>query len=326
MLRYRAGFPSTSRRTDMSANSHSSEVLVGVLVEVSAEIVNIGDELLSGDVVNTNATFLADRCRRLGLVIERIHVVRDRVEEIATCIREVAARSRIGLVSGGLGPTTDDCTSDALAVAAGLPLLADPGALTRLQDKWKRFGRPMPEANRKQADFPSGAEILSNPVGTAEGFRLLVGESQFFVMPGVPLELRKMMVEQVEPRLRESFALQPIPRRTYRVLGLGESSLAERLEPVFSRARRRSSGLAAMFVHYRASTPEVQVILEATADSEGNRATAEELEGLDEEIVSAAGPALFGLGSASLAARLIRALANHGLRLSTAESCTAGGV
>ncbi len=289
-----------------------------------AEALCIGDELLSGDTVNGNAAFLGTRARSLGVPLVRVATVRDRVEEIVEAVRAAADRCDVLFVSGGLGPTTDDLTTEALAAAAGVPLERDEAALQRLADKFRRFARAMPEANHKQADFPRGAEVLANPIGTAEGFALGLGRATAFVMPGVPRELQRMTIEQVEPRVRARFGLAPVRRRMYRVLGLGESALAEKVEPIVASARARSVGLAAMFLHYRAAMPEVTVVLEATADAHGNAASDEELLGFDAALFDALAPGLYGVGEADLATRLIDALRRAGLRIAFAESCTGG--
>jgi nicotinamide-nucleotide amidase len=289
-----------------------------------AEVLSIGDELLAGDTINTNAAFLGARARAVGIEVRNVVVLRDRLDEIVAATRAAVARSAVVLVSGGLGPTTDDLTTEAIAQAAGCGLIRDAAAVARLVEKFQRFGRPMPEANLKQADRPDRGEWLPNPIGSAEGVVVEIDGALVFVMPGVPREMKKMMLEQVEPRLRARHGLQPLRRRMYRTLGMGESALAERIEPVIARARTRSPGLAAMFLHYRASTPEVFVVLEALHDAAGNAATAEELAGLDAELGEALAPALYGIGEADLATRIVAAATRAGRRIAFAESCTAG--
>ncbi|HET6582026.1 MAG TPA: molybdopterin-binding protein, partial [Nannocystaceae bacterium] len=161
----------------------------------------IGDELLAGDTVNGNAAFLGTRARALGMPLVRVVTVRDRVDEIVEAARAAAARCDVLFTSGGLGPTTDDLTTAALAAAAGVPLVRDEAALARLAEKFRRFARSMPEANHKQADFPQGADVLANPIGTAEGFAMQLGRAgartcRVFVMPGVPRELRRMTIDE----------------------------------------------------------------------------------------------------------------------------------
>lgn len=158
-----------------------------------AWLLTVGDELLAGDIVDGNKARLATTARALGLEVRRAISVRDRMDEIVAALREAAAQAHVCLVSGGLGPTTDDLTTAAVAEAAGRPLRRDPDAVLRLEEKFRRFGvATMPPANLKQADFPEGAEILPNPIGSAEGLRCeLPGANacQVFVMPGVPHEL-----------------------------------------------------------------------------------------------------------------------------------------
>ena len=293
---------------------------------VAVRFVTVGDELLSGDTVDTNSAFMGERCRELGLDTICAVSVRDRIHEIAAAVRDAAQAAQVCLVSGGLGPTADDVTAAAVALASGRPLQRQATILADIEAKFRAFGRPMAAMNCKQADLPEGATWLPNPVGSAPGFLVEVGECQVFVMPGVPWELRKMMREQVEPRLRERWPLAPWPRRMYRLLGRGESSIATDVEAVVDRARARSAGLAALTIHYRANFPEVRVVLEATRSAQGHGASAEELASFDQELISVLGPALYGLGEADLAPRVIRAATNAGLHLTTAESCTAGGV
>jgi nicotinamide-nucleotide amidase len=296
-------------------------------------LLTVGDELLAGDIVDGNKARLAASARALGLEVRRAVSVRDRIDEIVASLREAAAHAHVCLVSGGLGPTTDDLTTAAVAEAAGRPLRRDPDAVLRLEEKFRRYGAPMPAANLKQADFPEGAEILPNPIGSAEGLRCELpggdgsGRScQVFVMPGVPHELERMLAEQVVPRVRERFSLRPVPRRVYRMIGLGESAIAARVEPLVDRARERSPGLAAVYVHYRAHMPQVSVALEATPGPDGTQATMEELASLDAEMIEALGPAIYGIGEADLPARIVTALTAAGLRFATAESCTGGGL
>ncbi len=296
---------------------------------VRAHLLMIGDELLAGDVVDKNKAFLGQRCRALGIEVVRAATVRDREDEIVAAMRE-GADLDICLVSGGLGPTTDDLTAAAAAKAAGVTLVRQPELAARLEAFFASRGRALIEANLKQADLPEGATVLDNPIGTAAGFAIHVGRSWLFSMPGVPRELHLMMREQVEPRVRERFELRAIPRRVYRLLGRGESAVQESITGVLEQARTRSPGLANMFVHYRARSPEVQVILEATPGPDGVAATAAELAELDGPLCEAMAPALYAVapddGPAELAQLLVEKLIARGLTVATAESCTGGGV
>ncbi|MBK6921150.1 MAG: CinA family nicotinamide mononucleotide deamidase-related protein [Deltaproteobacteria bacterium] len=288
------------------------------------EVLSIGDELLSGDTVNTNATFLGARARELGLLLTRVEVVRDRHEEIVTAVRGAVARADVLWTSGGLGPTTDDLTTAAIADAAGCPVVRDEAAVARLREKFRRFAREMPVANLKQADRPERAQWLDNPIGSAEGFCIEIGRCMVFVMPGVPRELHRMQREEVEPRVRARLSLRPIARRMYRAIGLGESAIAERVEPIVAAARARSEALRGVFVHYRAAMPEVLVILEGTPDAQGHGASIDDLASLDGEMIEALRPAIHGVGEADLATRIVAAARDAALRIAFAESCTGG--
>jgi nicotinamide-nucleotide amidase len=288
-------------------------------------IVTIGDELLSGDTVDTNLAFLASRARSLGLEMGRAVTVRDREAEIADAVRCAAENAEVCLVCGGLGPTSDDVTTAALAHAAGVELELDDAELAVIGRKFERMGRRMAAVNTKQARRPVGARWLPNSLGSASGFELEMGRCAVFVMPGVPRELERMMTAEVEPVLRHRFALRERPRRIYRTLGMGESDLATRLQGPLDRARGWSAGLSAVFVHYRPAMPEVTVVVEAVPDERGRAATPAELAELDDTLREALRPALYGIGGASLPRRLVAALTRAGLRLGLAESCTGGG-
>src|SRR5690606_11165186 len=144
--------------------------------------------------------------------------------------------------------------------------------------------------------------------GTAPGFAVgLPGGCYVACMPGVPREMRKMMAEQIEPRLRQRFALPDIPRRIYRLIGRGESAIAVAIEPIVAAARARSPGLAAVYLHYRAATPQVLLILEALVGDGGARASEDELRSFDAPFQAALGEALYGIGEADLEARVLAA-------------------
>ena len=304
------------------------------MASVRAHLLTIGDELLSGDIVDRNKAWLGKRCRALGIEVVRATTVRDRLDEVVAAMRAAADDAQVCLVSGGLGPTTDDLTVESAAAAAGVGLVRHQDLADRLEGFFASRGRELVEANLKQADLPVGAEVLDNPIGTAAGFALdLDGREdpcRLFSMPGVPREMQLMMSEQIEPRLREQFSLRPVPRRVYRSLGRGESTVQQFVAPILEAARARSPGLANMFVHYRARYPEVQLILEATPGPDGHQATAEELASLDAPLAEAWGPALYAVGPdegpAELDELLVKALIERGLTIASAESCTGGGI
>lgn len=298
------------------------------MAQATVHILTIGDELLAGDIVDRNSAHMARWCRSRGLVVKRSVSVRDRQPEIVAALHEAARDGDICLVSGGLGPTTDDLTAESVAAAAGVGLRRDPEIVRRLEAFFESRGRRIVEANRKQADFPEGAEVLDNPVGTAPGFAVELREpSALWVacMPGVPHEMHRMLAEQVEPRVRERFSVLEVPRRIYRALGSGESAVQEKIRVAVDEARGRSAGLANVLLHYRAHMPEVLLNFEALAGEDGSpAATHDELGSLDAGLREALGRALYGIGEAPLQVRVVRALIDNGRTLATAESCTAG--
>jgi nicotinamide-nucleotide amidase len=299
----------------------------------AAQILTIGDELLSGDTVNSNLAFLGERCRQLGISVLRAVSVRDRVDEIVAALTDAAGWADLCLVSGGLGPTSDDLTAEAVARACGVPLERNAEAEAAIAAMYVKFNRPMPEINKKQADLPAGADMLVNPIGTAPGFAVRLpasaesgGRCYVACMPGVPREMKRMMLEQIEPRLVREQALTPTHRRIYRAIGRGESAIAVDIEPIVAEARGRSAGLANLYLHYRAAAPQVLIIAEGTPGPDGARATTAELAGLDAAFEQALQPALYGLGEADLPERVVAALRRAGKTVATAESCTGGRV
>lgn len=206
-----------------------------------AWILTIGDELLRGEIVDSNKSFLSERLLSLEIEVTRHVSVPDRPEFIEEVLRESAQRAEVVVVSGGLGPTRDDLTTEVAARTFGRILVRNSDALESIREFFASLGRTMAENNEKQADFPEGADILPNPVGTAPGFMLEVepipdGESSLlFFLPGVPRELYRMMEEQVLPRIvkhRAARGERPRAVRSalLRTFGVGESNLDRSLD------------------------------------------------------------------------------------------------
>jgi len=206
---------------------------------VNAEVLTIGDELLRGEITDSNKSFLSQRLLTLDIET-RWHVTcADDRADMTETFRHAAARSDVVLVSGGLGPTRDDLTMEVLAATFGRKLVLHQESLDALRAFFARFGREMAAINEKQAWFPDGAEVLDNPIGTAPGAMLEVpradGKSSafFFCMPGVPRELYKMMDEQVLPRIASRLRVTSWARATLlRTFGPGESTLDEMLRDI----------------------------------------------------------------------------------------------
>ena len=219
---------------------------------VEAEILSQGDEVITGQTVDSNAAWLAEQLTGLGIRVVRHSSVGDDVVVIAALIAEAAARSPLVLCTGGLGPTADDLTAEAVAIAAGVPLCFDAQAMAQIERLYRRFGKTMAVTNRKQAMLPQGCQRLDNRWGTAPGFALQLGDAWLAFLPGVPREMRKMFTARVLPTLSQRFLLTPGHLITLRTVGVGES----RLQQLLSGWRHDEVELG-----YRARAPEVQVKL-----------------------------------------------------------------
>jgi len=188
------------------------------------EIICTGDEVLTGKTVNTNFSHMSQKLEDVGLAVRWGTTVGDDREALIEALRLAGARADAVIVNGGLGPTVDDLSQEMAARAADVDLVLDESWLGRMEDFFRRRGRVMPPNNRKQAMLPSTAERLDNPVGTACGFALDIGKARFFFTPGVPREMRRMLEEQVIPRLLARGGLQPVIRlKRFHSYGLGES-------------------------------------------------------------------------------------------------------
>jgi len=188
------------------------------------EIICTGDEVLTGKIVNSNFSYMAQKLEDVGLAVRWGTTVGDDRETLLHAFRQAAERAEAVIVNGGLGPTVDDLSQEIAAQAAGVECVLSEEWLARMESFFQRRSRVMPPNNRKQAMLPSTAEILDNPIGTACGFALDIGRARFFFTPGVPRELKRMLEEQVIPRLLAKSGLQPtIHLKRFHSYGLGES-------------------------------------------------------------------------------------------------------
>ena len=195
-------------------------------------LVAIGDELLLGRIANTGGAELARDLRATGFDIRTIEVVADRPEMILACVTRVAADSDAVIVTGGLGPTPDDCTREALAEAAGVSLVTDPMLLERVVRQTRGLA---PDANQKQAAVPQGATCFVNPVGIAAAFRIDVAGTPVYALPGVPVEMRALMRESILPDLTLRFSVSPPETASVALFGIAEAVLVEELGDLLHR-------------------------------------------------------------------------------------------
>jgi nicotinamide-nucleotide amidase len=197
------------------------------------EIICTGDEVLTGKIVNTNFSYMAQKLEDFGLSVTSGTIVGDDREELLAAFRLSGDRADAVIVNGGLGPTVDDLSQEIAARAAGVELVLNEDWLQRMEDFFRRRNRVMSENNRKQAMLPSTAEILDNPIGTACGFALDIGKARFFFTPGVPRELHRMLEEQIIPRLlARSGVPTAIHLKRFHTYGLGESHVDQLLTGV----------------------------------------------------------------------------------------------
>jgi len=283
---------------------------------MTAAVLSIGTELTRGELVNTNATWLSEELSKLGFEVVEHATIDDDFTRIVTVIRRFSEQHRVVVATGGLGPTTDDLTTAAAAEAAGVGLWRDERVVEGIRRKFEAFGRVMPESNAKQGDFPDGARVLANPIGTAPGFAMELGTARFFFVPGVPREMKHIFSESIVPAIAGL-----AERRTHqihlRTFGMTESGVAQALGAL----EQKHAGLT---LGYRASFPEIEVKVHVRADSAGvAEATAESIA---EEVRELLGAAVFGGRDDSFPAVVGRVLRDKGKTLAVAESCTGGRV
>lgn len=281
------------------------------------EALTIGNELLSGDLADTNTRRFGALLRGMGLVLRRGETVPDTLAVIVEVMRQVGARADVVLVSGGLGPTEDDLTLEAAAAAAGVELVEHAETVARLREKFGSRGYALTPNNLRQARVPAGAEVFDNPVGTAPHVQCVIGRARFFFFPGVPRELERLCEDHLRPWLAAKAGVRAYASRTFLTFGRTESQTAALLEAVPRDAR--------MHVAYRAHFPVIQVTLHVEEPDEAARVAL--LDGAAERVRQALGEAVFSEdGKATLAGVVGAMLAARGQTLALAESCTGGMV
>jgi nicotinamide-nucleotide amidase len=277
-------------------------------------VLSIGTELTRGELINSNAAWLGAELTALGFEVTEHAVVDDDVGRIVAALQRLSTSARVVVSTGGLGPTTDDLTTEAVARALGVGLVRDEGSLEHIRRRLERAGRTMSPSNAKQADFPEGAEILPNPVGTAPGFGVRLGGCLFYFMPGVPTEMKKMFEEQVTKRIR-ALAPNDLFQVRLRTFGLPESIVGEKLAGI-------EAAFPGTIIGYRAHFPEIEVkVLSraatlAAANELCDRATA--------EVRARLGAYVYGAAEDTFAGVVGKALRTRGWTLAIAESCTGG--
>jgi nicotinamide-nucleotide amidase len=282
---------------------------------MEAEIIAVGSELLTPQRVDTNSLFLTDQLNALGVEVRRKMVVGDDRELLTASIQEAIARVEIVILTGGLGPTEDDLTRDAVATATGRKLIFRDDLRDAIAERFRRMNRKMADNNLRQAYAIEGAEALPNPNGTAAGQYLEHENRVVMLLPGPPHEMKPMFVDQCMPRLSRRLPARVIRTRFYRVAGMGESDLDQLIAPVYTKYTNPVTTILA-------APSDIQIHLRARC------ATAEEAEALLAEvgppIEALLGDRIYSRNGDSLEAVVGTMLVERHATLSVAESCTGG--
>ena len=281
---------------------------------MTCAVLSIGTELTRGELVNTNAAWLSSSLTDLGFEVVEQCVIDDDETRIVAALERLSKIASVIVSTGGLGPTTDDLTTAAVAKTLGVELVRDEGSLDHIRRRFERLGRTMSASNAKQADFPAGSAILANPIGTAPGFEVKLGGARAFFMPGVPKEMQKMFDEQVVPRVRE-LSPNDMHQIRYRTFGLPESVVGEKLAGV-------EETFPGVVIGYRAHFPEIEVKVLARAKDKG--AAQSLAERAAAEVRARLGDVIYGEEGDTFAGVVGRTLKGRGLTLAIAESCTGG--
>ena len=279
----------------------------------SAEIVAVGSEMLLGELVDTNSAWISQRLAALGVGIYRHTTVGDNRDRIVTAIKEAVSRSDLVLTTGGLGPTSDDLTNECLALVANRKMVEYPEARKHVDEMFRRFGREPTPSNYKQVLFPEGSVLIPNPRGTAMGALLELDGSLVATFPGVPMEMKGMFEETVEPLIK-SRSRGSIVSRTLWFTGIGESALAERVQDFLDASDPTVAPLAG----------QGKVRLRITSRAATSEEAEEKIEPVAEEILSRLGEFYFGEDDETLESAVGHLLKDRGATLALAESCTGG--
>jgi nicotinamide-nucleotide amidase len=291
---------------------------------VRVETLAVGTELLLGDIVNGNAAWLGQRLAEHGFDVVAGALVGDNIERIAAAIRAGLERSDGVVITGGLGPTQDDLTREALAVVGDAALVRDERIVSELRDRAERLGRPLPERNLRQADVPVGATPLANQRGTAPGLAMELPGGVVYALPGVPHEMEAMFGERVLPDLlRRAGGGTAIVSRVLHTIGLWESAVAEQLGDLdrsLGEGHDRDPGTPTLA--YLAGSGEVRVRITAKA---ATRVQAQErIAPVEREVARLLGPAVYGADTDTIDSVVHRLLQDRGETVAVAESLTGG--
>jgi nicotinamide-nucleotide amidase len=282
---------------------------------LTAEIIAVGSELLTPERTDTNSLWLTEKLNEIGIEVKLKTIVGDDEMRLEETIRDAVKRSDIVITTGGLGPTEDDVTRQVSAKAIDRELVYHTELEDDLRTRFERWGREMPEINKRQAYVIDGSDVLPNPNGSAVGMFARVGEKFLAVLPGPPRENQPMFIDHVLPHLKEVAGTVFVKRRNLRVVGLGESALDEAIAPIYTAYKSVQTSI--LF-----NKTEVEVQISATdTDETAAKRTADELA---DKIVEKLGVAVFSFNGETMEEVVGKLLTERGLTVSLAESCTGG--
>jgi len=290
---------------------------------MKAEIISVGDELTVGMIVDTNSAYLSSKLAGIGIPVTRHTVVGDDLDAVVDAVGGATRRADLVLVNGGIGPTVDDVTRQAVATVAGTGMSLDAEWLEVIRGMFRRRGFTMPESNAVQAMIPSAATRITNPCGTAAGFFLKINSSEVAIFPGVPGELRAMFEQEYLPRLVQAAPTgRVIVTRSLKCFGMPESLINEKIRHLMGPGRNPLVGLLAK---------DAVISVKITADADAEAAALlmigdikRQVRGiLGDETATPPGP-IFGEDDDGLQHAIARLLTDRRLKIATAESCTGG--
>lgn len=279
-----------------------------------ADIISIGTELLMGELVDTNAPYLAAQLPLMGIELQRITQAKDDIDMLVQVLQQASQRSELVLTTGGLGPTDDDLTREAIARLLGEALYVDPQSLDHLRETFRQRGVSMPSLNVKQANLIPSARPIFNAMGTAPGWWVEKGGRIIVAMPGPPAELHQMWEAEVQPHLRHHIPEAVILTRSFKTHGLGESALNELIAPLFHLPH------ATLGMYAQAQGVQVRVRVRAQNSDEAQKL----LSPVEAELRRLLGDYIWGVDDQVLEEQVGKELRQQGLTLATMESCTGG--
>ncbi len=284
----------------------------------TAAILSIGDEVLRGEIANSNAAFLSDRLFDAGYEVRAHRVVSDRPTDIRDALESLAGEAAVIVATGGLGPTDDDRTVDVVSELLGVRATEHAPSLDAMKQRFSAHGFALTPNNLRQVRVPEGAVAFLNSAGIAPGFCVRIGEAEAYFLPGIPREMEGIFLSQCMPRLVQLLSESGVPRaavRTFHIYGMGESHIDHRLVGLIA-------SVPDVTVHFRTAAPENHVkIVVRTSDFAKSQAV---LDQLDHELRKRIGQGIYGIDGETFPMVVGKALRESGATLALAESCTAG--